>query len=86
LDTHAFLDVAVVPLDVNNYRVKYRPRVLTGTEAAGVLESINTASERFATKLNIENDRGIIQLSPPEKREVPTYRNGVGLPAEKNMP
>jgi len=54
--------VEVAPLDVNNYRVKYQPRVLTGKTAVEVLESINTASERFNTKLMIEKDRGLILL------------------------
>jgi hypothetical protein len=56
-----------VPLDVNNYRVKYRPRVLRGKPARDVLDGINTASERFKTKLDITNDRGTILLSPPLK-------------------
>jgi poly-gamma-glutamate capsule biosynthesis protein CapA/YwtB (metallophosphatase superfamily) len=61
--------VEAVPLDVNNYRVKYRPRVLRGKPARDVLDSINTASERFKTKLDITNDRGTILLAPPiEKR------------------
>lgn len=59
--------VEVVPLDVNNYRVKYRPRVLRGKPAREVLQSINTASERFGTKLDIANDRGTILLAPPLK-------------------
>jgi poly-gamma-glutamate capsule biosynthesis protein CapA/YwtB (metallophosphatase superfamily) len=56
--------VEAVPLDVNNYRVKYRPRILLGKPARGVLDSINAASERFKTKLDIANDRGTILLAP----------------------
>jgi poly-gamma-glutamate capsule biosynthesis protein CapA/YwtB (metallophosphatase superfamily) len=56
--------VEAVPLDVNNYRVKYRPRVLRGKPARDVLESINTASERFKTTLNISDDHGTIVLTP----------------------
>ena len=59
--------VEAVPLDVNNYRVQYRPRVLTGKAARDVLESVNAGSERFKTKLDITNDRGTLQLSPSEK-------------------
>jgi poly-gamma-glutamate capsule biosynthesis protein CapA/YwtB (metallophosphatase superfamily) len=59
--------VEAVPLDVNNYRVKYRPRVLTGTAAAEVLGSINAASVRFNTRLDIAHDRGTIVLTPAEK-------------------
>jgi len=54
--------VAVVPLDVNNYRVKYQPRVLTGGAAQAVLNDINTASARFQTKLEREGDQGRILL------------------------
>ncbi|HEX9112803.1 MAG TPA: CapA family protein [Nitrospirota bacterium] len=56
-----------VPLDVNNYRVRYRPRVLTGKEAALVFEGINAASARFGTRLEIVNDRGALVLAPAEK-------------------
>lgn len=59
--------VEAVPLDVNNYRVKYRPRVLTGRAAREVLESINAGSERFKTKLDIANDRGTLLLTPSLK-------------------
>ncbi len=82
----SLVKVEVIPLDVNNYRVKYRPRVLTGTEALGVLESINTASDRFVTKLNVANNRGIIQIPPPDQQEVPMSRNREGIPSEKNAP
>lgn len=54
--------VEAVPLDVNNYRVKYQPRVLHGKPAVDLLESMNDASERFDTRLGIEGDRGIIEL------------------------
>jgi len=52
-----------VPLDVNNYRVKYQPRILRGKPGREVLESINAASARFKTRLDIAGDRGIIMLS-----------------------
>jgi poly-gamma-glutamate capsule biosynthesis protein CapA/YwtB (metallophosphatase superfamily) len=55
---NTLVKVEAVPLDVNNYRVKYRPHVLTGVPAAEVLGSINAASERFKTRLEIANDRG----------------------------
>jgi poly-gamma-glutamate synthesis protein (capsule biosynthesis protein) len=59
--------VEAVPLDVNNYRVKYRPRILRDKAAREVLEGINTASERFKTKLEIANDRGTMLLAPSLK-------------------
>ncbi len=58
--------VEAVPLDVNNYRVKYRPRILSGKAAAETLTSINTASARFRTQLEIRNDRGILTFSSAE--------------------
>lgn len=60
-----------VPLDVNNYRVKYRPRILTGKAAVLALEGINAASERFKTKLDVANDRGVLLLAPPEAEQKP---------------
>lgn len=54
-----------VPLDVNNYRVMYQPRVLTGKKARVVLEEINAGSARFNTKMEIHGDRGIVALAPP---------------------
>jgi len=59
--------VEAVPLDVNNYRVQYRPRVLTGPSAREVLESINAGSERFKTRLDLANDRGTLLLAPSLK-------------------
>ena len=50
--------VEAVPLDVNNYRVEYQPRVLRGRAAAAVLNDINKASKRFKTRLAITGDRG----------------------------
>jgi poly-gamma-glutamate synthesis protein (capsule biosynthesis protein) len=57
--------VEAVPLDVNNYRVKYRPKVLTGKAAAEVLDSVNAGSARFKTRLEIAGDRGTLELAPP---------------------
>ena len=62
--------VEAVPLDVNNYRVKYRPRVLTGQAAREALESVNAGSERFRTKLKIANNVGTILLAPREHGEI----------------
>ncbi len=56
--------VEAVPLDVNNYRVQYRPRVLTGQAAREVLENVNAGSAWFKTKLDIANDRGTLLLTP----------------------
>jgi poly-gamma-glutamate synthesis protein (capsule biosynthesis protein) len=58
--------VEAIPLDVNNYRVKYRPRVLTGREGREVIEGVNAVSERFKTTLDLSTDRGTIMLAPRE--------------------
>jgi poly-gamma-glutamate synthesis protein (capsule biosynthesis protein) len=63
--------VEAVPLDVNNYRVHYQPKVLAGKAAGEVLDSINAASERFKTKLERTGDRGILLLAPLEKAPTP---------------
>jgi poly-gamma-glutamate synthesis protein (capsule biosynthesis protein) len=55
-----------VPIDVNNYRVRYQPRVLRGAAAKDVLEGINTVSARFQTTLEIVDDRG--RLMMPEMK------------------
>jgi poly-gamma-glutamate capsule biosynthesis protein CapA/YwtB (metallophosphatase superfamily) len=55
--------VEAVPLDVNNYRVAYQPRVLTGSRADALLGEINTASRKFGTQLTVRDGRGIIDLT-----------------------
>lgn len=52
-----------VPLDVNNYRVAYRPRVLKGSKAKAVIGDINRVSEKFRTRLDLANDRGVLDLT-----------------------
>jgi poly-gamma-glutamate synthesis protein (capsule biosynthesis protein) len=59
----SLMRIEAVPLDVNNYRVVYQPRVLAGTKAENVLGEINAASEKFNTRLTIKNDRGILDLT-----------------------
>ena len=55
--------IEAVPLDVNNYRVAYQPKVLAGAKAEDVLGEINAASAKFKTVLTIRNDRGILDLT-----------------------
>ena len=55
--------IEAVPLDVNNYRVAYQPKVLAGAKADSVLGEINAASAKFKTMLTIRNNRGIIDLT-----------------------
>ncbi len=58
--------VEAVPIDVNNYRVKYQPKVLIGKAAGEVLDGINAASARFKTKLERTGDRGVLVLPARE--------------------
>lgn len=55
--------VEAVPLDVNNYRVAYQPRVLAGSRADALLGEINAASRKFRTQLTVRDGRGVIDLS-----------------------
>jgi poly-gamma-glutamate capsule biosynthesis protein CapA/YwtB (metallophosphatase superfamily) len=55
--------IEAVPLDVNNYRVAYQPRVLTGEKADGLLADLNAASAKFKTRLAIRGGRGTLDLS-----------------------
>lgn len=61
--------VEAIPLDVNNYRVKYQPHVLSGKAARNVLESVKVSSGRFNTKLEIEDNHGTILLTPLVTKE-----------------
>lgn len=54
--------VEAVPIDVNNYRVKYQPKVLLGKAAGDALDSINAASARFKTTLERTGDRGVLVI------------------------
>jgi len=59
--------VEAVPIDVNNYRVRYQPKVLTGKAAGEVLDSINAASGRFRTALEKTGNVGVLALAPAPK-------------------
>ncbi len=61
---HSLVKIEAVPLDVNNYRVGYQPRVLTGQAGQAVLNDINAASQRFKTGLTISGNRGVLMLTP----------------------
>jgi poly-gamma-glutamate synthesis protein (capsule biosynthesis protein) len=55
--------VEAVPLDVNNYRVSYQPRVLTGEKAETVIGELNAFSERFGTRFAFQGGRGVLSLT-----------------------
>jgi poly-gamma-glutamate capsule biosynthesis protein CapA/YwtB (metallophosphatase superfamily) len=54
--------VEAVPLDVNNYRVAYRPRVLTDGQAEKVIGDLAAASRKRGTEIRFRNGRGVIDL------------------------
>ena len=68
---NSLIKAEAVPLDVNNYRVKYQPRILRGKSASDVLEGMNAVSARSNTKLDIAADRGILTL-PEQVMSQPT--------------
>ncbi len=55
--------VEAVPLDVNNYRVAYQPRILSGRPATRLLDDINAASAKFGARLEERDGRGVIDLT-----------------------
>ena len=61
---HSLVKIEAVPLDINNYRVEYQPRVLTGRAGQAVLNDLNAASRRFKTGLTISGNRGVLMLTP----------------------
>ena len=82
---NTLVNVEAVPIDVNNYRVKYQPRVLHGKAARDVLDGINGVSARFNTAFEIRDDRGMISVAaplPPEKAlaAVPVSRPSATVP------
>jgi len=68
---NTFIRAEAVPLDVNNYRVRYQPKVLDGPEGAAVLDSLTSASARFKTPLLPAGGRLIVQASPATTAQAP---------------
>ncbi len=66
----SLVKVEAVPLDVNNYRVRYQPTVLAGKSAEDWLGRINQASARFNTRLELRGGRGTLLL-PLDERALP---------------
>ncbi len=73
-----------VPIDVNNYRVRYQPKVLRGAQAREVLEGINTVSARSNTALQISGDRG--RLLMPLPAAVRSGPSATGRPVTSPLP
>ncbi len=72
--------VEAVPIDVNNYRVKYQPRILRGKAAKDVLYGVNAVSARFNTALVIAGDTGTIELSDVASSPTVTPERASGPP------
>jgi poly-gamma-glutamate synthesis protein (capsule biosynthesis protein) len=69
--------VEAVPIDVNNYRVAYQPRLLVGAAAEAALGELNAQSERFRTRLDVRDGRGVMSpasVNPPEVAGAPPTR------------
>jgi poly-gamma-glutamate synthesis protein (capsule biosynthesis protein) len=60
---NTFVKAEAVPLDVNNYRVRYQPRILAGAEGTAVLDWLAEASARFKTPFSISGNRAVVR--PP---------------------
>lgn len=68
---NTFMKAVAVPLDVNNYRVSYQPRVLTGAEGAAVLDWLAAASSRFKTPFEISGNRAALRPSAMATAQAP---------------
>ncbi len=55
-----------VPIDVNNYRVQYQPKMLSGKTADDLIGRINGASARFKTCLERKSGRGLLSMPVQE--------------------
>ncbi len=77
---NSLVRVEAVPLDVNNYRVKYQPRVLTGAAGEAVLNDINKASKRFKTMLDISHGRGDAVLTTQAPDNLPRTSSVISAP------
>jgi poly-gamma-glutamate synthesis protein (capsule biosynthesis protein) len=64
--------VEATPLDVNNYRVRYRPRVLCGEDAVLALDAVSAASAWFRTRMEVADGRGLIELTPGPRNSAQT--------------
>ena len=78
-----------VPIDVNNYRVRYQPKVLSGSAADELIDRINAASARFGTRLEKQNGRGLLPVPPHEapglsSRSSPTQGPAPTVAAPRN--
>ncbi|MEK6607936.1 MAG: CapA family protein [Myxococcota bacterium] len=54
--------VALVPIDVQNRRVRFQPRVLRGDAARRVLEPLARASRAQGAELRVEGDEAVLDL------------------------
>jgi poly-gamma-glutamate synthesis protein (capsule biosynthesis protein) len=77
---NTLVNVEAVPIDVNNYRVKYQPRILHGKAARDVLDGINGVSTRFNTAFEIRDDRGLISIAAPR---LPSEKAPAAVPVSR---
>jgi poly-gamma-glutamate synthesis protein (capsule biosynthesis protein) len=63
--TRRIIRVELFPIATNNrdYRIKFKPQILTGESARVALEDLNAWSERLCqTRLEIQEDRAVLRL------------------------
>ena len=68
---NTFVKAEAVPLDVNNYRVRYQPKVLEGTQGEAVLDWLASVSTRFRTPLLFTGGRLAVQAFPSTAAKAP---------------
>ncbi|MGM0441657.1 MAG: CapA family protein [Elusimicrobiota bacterium] len=54
----------IIPININNLRVNFKPGLFSQEEAQQVLEKIISLSQPHETQITIENNKGIIRHSP----------------------
>lgn len=55
-------EAAFFPININNHQVHFRPQPLTGPEAEGVLQELQTLSAPFDTDFQIQADRAVLHF------------------------
>ena len=58
--------IELLPLDVQNRRVGYRPELLHGPAAAAALAPLVAASQRLGLALRGEGDAAVVDLAGPQ--------------------
>jgi poly-gamma-glutamate synthesis protein (capsule biosynthesis protein) len=65
LDGNGLQTLELVPIDVHNPGVLFRPVPLQGDAATGVAEGLATLSEPLGTQLRVDDGRALLDLARP---------------------